>query len=142
MAKEYVHNALTGELTIVDAPDTDLPLDEVKQYQISVVTRDYQQTTQAFVSSATKTQHTYLADINSMAKFNAEYTYVNGPDYSGEDILWLTVEAGGVLHTKDQFNRVWSDGRNYMSSMFERWDNLVKQINACTDISSVQAINW
>jgi hypothetical protein len=117
-------------------------LDETKADKRTEITQLYQAATQTFQSSALGSSHTYLADDTSMGKFNAEYTFINSASYDNSNINWYTVEQGGVVHTKDQFNQVWLDGRSYLTSMFNKWDTLMKQINACTDIASVQAITW
>lgn len=140
--KQLLVNAQTGLTTIVDVPDVTLSLAEAQMQQINHITAQYQTSIQFIQSSALGTVHTYLADDTSMAKFNAEYTYANGSSYDGGTINWYTVENGGTSHTKTQFNQVWMDGRNYLSNQFNKWDSLVKQINACKDVASVQAITW
>lgn len=117
-------------------------LDQIKADKIAEITQAYQVATKTFLSSALGSNHTYLADDTSMNKFNAEYTFVNSAAYDGSPINWFTVEQGGAIHTKDQFNQVWMDGRSLLTSMFNKWDTLMKQINSCTDIASVQAITW
>lgn len=125
-----------------DVPLPPKTLDETKADKISEITQAYQATTQTFVSSALGSPHTYLTDDTSMNKFNAEYTFVNSASYDGSPINWFTVEQGGVIHTKDQFNQVWMDGRTKLTSAFDNWDSLVKQVKAATDIPTIQAIAW
>lgn len=117
-------------------------LDELKQEKIAQLTESEKNASATFTSSALGSVHTYLSDEVAMAKFNAEYTYVNGTDYDGQPILWYTLEEGGVEHTKDQFNQVWLEGRNYIANNFKKWDSLVKQVKACTSIDEVRAIVW
>lgn len=142
-----VLNVTTGEYYYEDVTDSvySISIDEVKQVKIQEITDSYHSSTQTFQSSALGTLYTYLADDASMSKFNAEYTYINSTSYGSEPILWYTVEAGGVNHTKDQFNQVWLDGRTTMSNAFSKWDSLVKQVSSYTsdnDINTVLAISW
>lgn len=117
-------------------------LDEVKANKIAEITESERNSSSTFISAALGSIHTYLSDDSAMAKFNAEYTFVNGDDYTGQPILWFTLEEGGVNHTKEQFNQVWAEGRNYISNNFKKWDDLVKRIKACNSISQVQSISW
>ncbi|TVY09978.1 hypothetical protein [Paenibacillus cremeus] len=138
-------DALTGEVTYVDAPVNTLSLSEAQTQQITLITNDYRRATQTFQSSALGSVFTYLADDTSLGKFNAEYAYVNSTDYDGLPILWYTLEQGGVNHTKDQFCQVWKDGRLYLRDKFNKWDTLVKQIKSNTkesDVPTVMAITW
>lgn len=134
-------DSLTKIISFVNVEKT-LTLLEAQKQQIAVLTSAYENSTQVFVSSALGSTHTYLADDTSMGKFNAEYTFINGNTYDGSSINWYTVEQGGVIHTKEQFNQVWMDGRNYLANQFNKWDSLVKQINTCADVNSVQVISW
>lgn len=153
MAKNLVFNVLTGTLTEVDQTPEEIAsmyptLEQAQQAKINELT-NVNNTLSTFKSSALGLAHTYLADSDATAKFNAEYTYVNSSSYDGSPILWYTVEEGGVSHTKAQFNQVWLDGRNYMSSNFSKWDSLVKQVKVITvttteqdAINKVNAISW
>jgi hypothetical protein len=114
----------------------------VQDAKIAQLTDLYEKATSTFTSSALGTVRTYLADDKSIGKFNAEYSYVNGPSYDGKDIKWYTVEEGGVLHNKDQFNQAWLDGRNYLAQMFEKWDSLTKQVKAAKTVDQVNSITW
>jgi hypothetical protein len=117
-------------------------LDDVKNAKIAELTAVNNSASASFTSTALGTSHTYLSDADAMSKFNAEYTFVNGPDWDGQPILWFTIEEGGVEHTKDQFNQVWLDGRNHVATNFNKWDSLVKQVKACTTIDEVNSIVW
>lgn len=128
--------------TFADVPLPPKTLDQIKADKRDEITRDYQTATQTFQSSALGSIHTYLSDDTSMSKFNAEYVYINSSSYDESAINWFTVENGGAIHTKDQFNQVWADGRVYLTAMFNKWDDLIKQINAATDEATVQAITW
>lgn len=125
--------------TVLLPPKT---LDQTKTDKISQITSAYQNATQTFTSSALGTVHTYLADNMSMSKFNGKHYEINTSSYSGADINWYTVEYDGVMHTVAQLNQVWSDGNKALTDAFNKWDALVKQVKACTDITSVQAITW
>lgn len=142
LSKQIIVDTQTNTIEIVDVLDIIPSLDIEKQSKITEITQLYQKSTQTFSSSALGSPHTYLADDTSMGKFNAEYTFINGNAYDGSSINWYTVEQGGVIHTKEQFNQVWTDGRTYLSNQFNKWDSLVKQINTCADVNSVQVISW
>lgn len=126
-----------------------LTLNDVKQEKINVLTT-INNSNITFTSSALGTVHTYLADDSAMAKFNAEYTYINSSSYDNSPILWYTLEEGGVNHTKDQFNQVWLEGRNFVANNFAKWDELVKKVKAITTdnqtldqaIVQVKSIVW
>jgi hypothetical protein len=117
-------------------------LEDVQNAKIAQLTEFEQQASATFQSSALGSVHTYLSDEKAMGKFNAEYTFVNSAEYDGLPILWYTIEEGGVVHTKEQFNQVWLDGRNYIAANFNKWDSLVKQVKACTSVEQVNAIKW
>lgn len=117
-------------------------LDDVKNQKIAELTNTNNNANATFTSSALGTVHTYLSDDSAMGKFNAQYTFVNSAIYDNSPINWYTIEEGGVIHTKDQFNQLWLDGRNYISANFNKWDSLVKQVKACTTVEQVNAIVW
>jgi hypothetical protein len=125
--------------TFINPPPT---LGDVKNQKITELTNAEQQASSTFQSSALGSVHTYLSDEKAMAKFNADYAYVNSAEYDGQPILWFTLEEGGVKHTKEQFNQVWTDGRNFIAANFAKWDSLVKQVKACTTVDEVNAIKW
>jgi hypothetical protein len=137
-----------GEYTIQSGVPVFTPIsDDVKlanaqQAKIAELTEAESNANPTFVSSALGTSHTYLSDEKAMGKFNAEYAYVNSPAYDGQPIKWYTIEEGGVLHTKEQFNQVWLDGRSVFAASFDKWDRLVKQVKACTTVDQVNAIKW
>lgn len=141
MGLVHEYNPLTGEVLKYNSTDT-IVLQDAISHKIAELTYIYRSIISTFQSSATGTTYTYIADDNSMGKFNAEYTFINGASYDGSSINWLTVESGGVVHTKAQFNQVWLDGRNYVASQFNHYDSLVKKVQACIDVASVQAITW
>lgn len=117
-------------------------LDDVKQDKIAELAECERNASATFTSTALGSSHTYLSDEMAMSKFNAEFTFVNSALYDNSPINWFTLEEGGVIHTKDQFNQVWLDGRNQISTNFNKWDRLVKQVKQCTSIPDVLAIAW
>ncbi|MDP4268477.1 MAG: hypothetical protein Q8880_13720 [Bacteroidota bacterium] len=126
-----------------------ITLDSVKQAKINELSA-INNANITFTSNTLGTVHTYLADDSAMAKFNAEYAFVNSDAYDNSPILWYTVEEGGVEHTKEQFNQVWLEGRTFVVTNFAKWDELVKKVKAInTDnqtisqaIAEVQSIVW
>ena len=121
---------------------SDQILSSLKTAKIAQLTDSETQTNGTFQSSALGSAHTYLSTNDAMAKFNAEYAFVNSAAYDGSPILWFTLEAGGVIHTKDQFNQVWLGGRNIIAANFAKWDSLVKQVQAAKIAGEVNAIVW
>lgn len=117
-------------------------LQDLQTAKIAQLTDFETKANESFQSSALGTPHTYLSNSDAMGKFNAEYSFVNSAAYDGLPILWFTLEEGGVVHTKDEFNQVWLDGRNFIAANFSKWDSLVKQVKACTTVDEVNAIAW
>lgn len=136
---DQIRQADGSFITPVPPPPT---LDDIKNAKIAQLTDFNNQSSLTFTSYALGSVHTYLADDGAMGKFNAKYAFVNNVIYDNSPINWYTIEEGGVIHTKDQFNQVWLDGQNYINVNFNKWDSLVKQVKACTTVEQVNAIVW
>jgi hypothetical protein len=151
--KKYPFHIDPATEQIVWDTSPQLTLDATIQAKLAQLDDLCRQSLQAFTSNALGALHTYLSrsdmSDNDWALYTAEFTFVTGVYYDNNPINWYTVESGNVVHSKDQFVRVFLDARGSVSSRKEHLAHLEAQVQSyanATDITaaitSVNAITW
>jgi hypothetical protein len=120
--------------------EVELPL--AKQAKIAELRQALTNSIATFQSSALGTPHTYLADEKSMTLLAAEYSYVTSPAYDGQPTPWYTKEEGRVLHTGEQIQQLFIDGRAHVKTQYAHYDDLVAQAKSANNIDQINSISW
>lgn len=123
-------------------PDPAIVLQAAKDAKYAEFKRLETEKLESFVSPALGTPHTYLSGPDDMTLLTGEFTFINSAMYDGGPIVWFTVESGNVAHTKDQFNSVYSDGRNHVGETKYTRAALEAQVSAATTPEEVEAVVW
>lgn len=142
---EYIYKYVNGQM-VERTQDADFQLQAAKRQKIAELDAACAIALQTFPSSALGAPHTYLSGLQDMVLLSAEYSFVSGPDYDNQPIIWYTVEAGNVSHTKAQFVQAYLDGRRHIADTKYRLASLEPQVDAITDVTTgmaqVQVIVW
>jgi hypothetical protein len=129
-----------GNLAAVDNI-AGLQLSEAQQAKLSEIQAAAAKALGMFTSSALGSAHTYLSGTNDMLLIEAEDRFMQGADWDGQNVLWYTVEAGDIEHTKAQIHQVYLDGRAAVQRKKYTAKNLVAQVQTATDTATVNAID-
>lgn len=94
-----------------------------------------------FPSSALGTVKTYNYNLEAWTNFGRKASQV-ALSPSITSVTWANLEDGFVSHTRDQFIQLVMDGSAHEENAKMKYFTLEAQVNAATDIASVNAILW
>lgn len=94
-----------------------------------------------FTSYALGEPHQYDFDEEAQRNFNGTLTMLT-VDPTISTIVWKTVDAGPLPHTKDQFIQLCKDGFAFKQNMISKYWLLKTKVQQATTIDEVNAITW
>ncbi|PUA40763.1 hypothetical protein C8Z91_02740 [Paenibacillus elgii] len=94
-----------------------------------------------FTSSALGEEHVYSFDTEAQLNFQSTKELMNmHPNFT--QTLWKTRDAGVLMHTKEQFIRLWLDGQMHKTNLIEKFRRLEKELEHATSVDAVNSIRW
>jgi hypothetical protein len=94
-----------------------------------------------FQSSALGQPYTYTADHEARVRYNAILTrFMNDPSFTTASIY--THEAGFLPHNKQQFIQMWDDGMAHEQAQWDKYNQLIAQLNESTTVDQINSITW
>lgn len=94
-----------------------------------------------FTSSALGTAHTYAADATSMIYWNATvHRFLTDSTFTS--VNWATVDAGFLVHTKDQFMQAFHEGHQFGIDQEAHLAQLLSDVANATTVDALDAITW
>jgi hypothetical protein len=113
-----------------------------QQQKINELTAKCDATIQAgFSSSALGVPHTYPATVESMIYFNATINrFLVDPTFT--TLKQLTLDAGYLDHTKEQFIQVFNDGHQFGIVQDGKLAQLKYQVSQATTPDQVNQVTW
>jgi hypothetical protein len=117
-------------------------LDVLKERKIKLLSSQCDQAIQAgFQSSALGVPHTYPAGIENMIYFNSTLLRFNN-DPSFTSLQQLTLDAGYLDHTKEQFIQVFNDGHQFGLQQDGKLEQLKTQVSQAQSPDDLDNIKW
>ncbi|MBU7316234.1 DUF4376 domain-containing protein [Paenibacillus oleatilyticus] len=94
-----------------------------------------------FTSSALGEEHVYSFDMEAQLNFQSTKELMNmHPNFT--QTSWKTRDAGVLMHTKEQFTRLWLDGQMHKTNLIEKFRRLEKELEHATSVDAVNSIRW
>lgn len=94
-----------------------------------------------FSSSALGEQHTYQSMILDEIWFNSTINRFSvDPNFTS--VNYKTIDAGYLLHTKEQFIQAFVDGHTFGDSQIMKLNTLKDQVNNATTVEDLEKITW
>lgn len=129
----------------VPIPDS-VKLSNAQQAQISQLEQGLAETlnggfvAKTLVGGAT-TPHTYPSDASAQSNFSGAVNgFITNPNKA--TVMILTLDAGWLSHTKDEFYGVYSDGDSWKEAQYAQLTGLVGQVQSATTVTAVNSITW
>jgi len=114
-------------------------LEQVKEQKIlELNTACNQDILNGFPSSCTGVEHQYKFDMEYQGNF-AQQGVMLSLDPTIDTVPWPTSDAGMVVHTREQFIQLCKDAQTWKGTNLYRYFDLKEQVEACTEISQVEA---
>jgi hypothetical protein len=85
--------------------------------------------------------HTYQYQTNDQANINKQLTLLLLND-TITDVLWKTVDAGAINHTRDEFIALATDASNHERNNIGKLWQLEAQVNSAIDEDSINLVVW
>lgn len=85
--------------------------------------------------------HLYEFDYKDQSNFNQQLSFLV-LDPSINEIIWKTVDAGVIMHTRDEFIQVCKDAEEYKRGNISKNWQLKGLVNSATSLEEVELINW
>lgn len=94
-----------------------------------------------FSSNALGVAHTYSSLALDEIWFNATLHRFNiDPNFTS--VNYKTLDAGYLVHTKEQFMQVFIDGHSFGDSQITKLNNLKTQVDSAQTVDEVESIVW
>lgn len=97
--------------------------------------------TGTFLSSAVGEMHEYSYDLEAQINMHS-LKELFATDPALKEAKWNTRDAGVIVHTKDQFSRLWTDGMMHKIAQLDKLRFLESKLQAASSSSEIEQIKW
>ncbi|KZE80301.1 hypothetical protein AV654_12365 [Paenibacillus elgii] len=94
-----------------------------------------------FTSSALGEEHVYSFDTEAQLNFQSTKELMNMHS-NFTQTSWKTRDAGVLMHTKEQFTRLWLDGQMHKTNLIEKFRRLETEVEQAISVDAVNSIRW
>ena len=116
-----------------------IPLKETKIEEINLACN--QDILIGFKSSCTGVEHEYKFTEEWQTNLNRQMNSLL-LNNSIEFVNWTTKDLGVIIHTKEQFIKLYQDSQEFIDSKMSRYYSMKEQIMNCQSIDDIKLINW
>ncbi|MFB0844633.1 DUF4376 domain-containing protein [Paenibacillus oleatilyticus] len=129
--ERWVEGKPAGELLVLQKANK---LTELKRFCTEAIEG-------TFTSSALGEEHVYSFDTEAQLNFQSTKELMNmHPNFT--QTSWKTRDAGVLMHTKEQFTRLWLDGQMHKTNLIEKFRRLEKELEHATSVDAINSIRW